>query len=852
LWPLDSHQKKTRKDIVTASTPHHPTEAVLALVEQLADDMAGLWDQGQRPLVEDYLARHPELQDRAEAALELLSQEICLRQEHGEAVSAAELESRFPRWRRQVRSLLLCHQAMTDRLAPALFPAAGNMLGEFHLLAELGRGAHARVFLARQTTLADRPVVLKLGPRAGQEHLCLARLQHSHIVPLYSAHDFPEQGLRGLCLPYFGGATLAELLGQLQDRPPGQRSGRDLLDALGQVEAAAPVSLSVDRPACRFLARASYVQAICWLGACLADALQYAQERGLVHLDIKPSNVLLAADGQPMLLDFHLARAPLSAGASPPAWLGGTPGYMAPEQVAAVRAVAECRPVPAAIDGRTDLYALGRLLCEALGGPLAEEDRPGAATRRRNPEVSRGLAALLDRCLATHPAERYADAAGLADDLRRHLGDRPLRGVADRAPLERWRKWRRRRPAALPLMVLLLGALATGAVVLVQLGQKVAHARVALHQGWEQLHHDRHATALDHFRHGAALIDGLPLTDTLRQELRDGQSRAECLQVIGELHRFCERLRPLHGVGPLPPEQARALAERCRRFWHDRQRLQLCLQAHPDATLWEQCRTDLLDLAIVWAHLRAQLAAPAARAAEHRAALELLSQAGVELGASCVLHQECRVHALAVGQKDLAARASRQAAALPPTGAWEHFALGRAFFQAGDWQRAATELDLALERQPGAFWPTFYRGCCACRLGRYDDAIVAFSVCQALAGDRAWCFYNRGLAYLGQGRFDRAHRDLDRALALEPTFAAAALSRGILHYRQDRFALAQADFEHALRAGLDTAAVRYNLALVHLARQDRPAARASAGLALRLDPEHAQARQLLARLALER
>src|SRR5205085_8240049 len=180
-------------------------------------------------------------------------------------------------------------------------------------------------------------------------------------------------------MPYFGGATLAWLLVALRDLWPGKRRGNDLLAALHRAPARDLLAMSADGPARRVLAGASYVQAICWIGACLADALQYAQERNLVHLDLKPSNVLLASDGQPMLLDFHLARAPLAAGAAAPAWLGGTAAYMAPEQRAAVEAVRAGQPIPAAVDGRADVYALGVLLSEALGGQVPPGAAPGRA-----------------------------------------------------------------------------------------------------------------------------------------------------------------------------------------------------------------------------------------------------------------------------------------------------------------------------------------------------------------------------------------------------------------------------------------------------------------------------------------
>ena len=148
------------------------------------------------------------------------------------------------------------------------------------------------------------------------------------------------------------------------------------------MQAELPLALRPARgPARKSWPRHRYVQAVCWIGACLADALQYAHERGLVHLDLKPSNVLLAADGQPMLLDFHLAREPIHPGGEEPPWLGGTPGYMSPSSRRPWLAVQQGRKVPRPVDGRSDIYSLGVVLYEALAGSLPEAPRRNPPAR---------------------------------------------------------------------------------------------------------------------------------------------------------------------------------------------------------------------------------------------------------------------------------------------------------------------------------------------------------------------------------------------------------------------------------------------------------------------------------------
>jgi serine/threonine protein kinase len=142
---------------------------------------------------------------------------------------------------------------------------------------------------------------------------------------------------------------------------------------------------------------------------------------------------------------------------------------MSPEQAQAVADAVAGAPISAAVDGRSDVYALGVLLHEALAGGRPQTGKAAPVPLRQlNPRVSVGLADIVHKCLATDPADRYPTAGDLADDLRRHLEGRPLRGVPNRSLVERCRKWWRR-PQVLPLYALvaaLANALLAGCALL--------------------------------------------------------------------------------------------------------------------------------------------------------------------------------------------------------------------------------------------------------------------------------------------------------------------------------------------------------------------------------------------------
>jgi serine/threonine protein kinase len=758
-----------------------------ALAATLVADMIRRWRTGDRPLPEEYLARHPELAERPEAAADLIYEELCLRQECGLEVPAEQVLARFPQWRPQLEVLVDCLRLLGPRQAAPRFPEAGEALGDFLLLAELGRGAQARVFLAAQLSLGGRLVVLKVAPPQAEEHLSLARLQHTHIVPLYSAQDHPAHGLRALCMPYFGGATLCQLLEAVRPRLPAQRTGRDLLDAMegeqARVSAACgmrPVGSPGAPRGAAALAAAPYAEAVSRLGACLAEALAYAHGHGLVHLDLKPSNVLVTAAGQPMVLDFHLARQPIHPDGDGPQWLGGTPGYMSPEQQAALQAAAQGRRVLRPVDGRSDVYSLGVVLYEALAGSLPGAGAAPRTLRRRNARVSAGLADVVCKCLAPDPAGRYPDMAALAADLRRHLADLPLAGVRNRSLVERWRKWRRRQPHRLALVGVLLAALAaavaaaTGAAS--QFAGQVEHARTALADGQSQMDNGEWDAAVATLRRGLSAARTVPGQHRLAGELgrrlclaEQGRDEAGRRAAAGRLHELADRVRFLYGADSVSRQGLIALAARCRALWEERGRVVGRLVAGAAAPPAPAVREDLLDLAIFWAELRVRLAPPAERAAARRQALAVLDEAEELCGPGPVLDAERRLHGGPRRPSDVGLRA--------PQSAWEHATLGRALLRSGDLAGAALELGQAVRMRPQGLWPNFYHGVCAYRLGRYEDAVAAFSVCIGAAPAPAACLYNRALALDALGRTGRARADYDQAMRLDPTLATAAPRR---------------------------------------------------------------------------
>jgi tRNA A-37 threonylcarbamoyl transferase component Bud32 len=425
-----------------------------ALVEMVKIDLERRWQRGQRVNLETYVKALPELATPAGVPADLLLAEHEARKLCGAPADLADLARRFPGQADELARLAVAAKTPPAASLSGAHPPAGGpslppdwptplpagsatstaplpeQLGRYRILRTLGQGAMGTVYLAHDTQL-DRQVALKVprftaadGPEVRQRFLTEARaaatIEHPHVCPVYDVGEI--DGTPYLTMAYLQGQSLGQLL---QARGP-----------LSARQAAALVRQ-------------------------LALALQTAHERGIIHRDLKPSNVMIKARGEPVLLDFGLARR-LRQGDIRLTHSGqplGSPAYMSPEQVAGAVAV---------MGPGCDIYSLGVILYQMLtgrlpfDGPLAEvlgqivTQQPVPPSKYR-PALDPRLDAVCLKALSKEVAGRYATmrdfAAALGSWLRESrspttappapLAAAPLPALArDVRPAVAWLRWK--------------------------------------------------------------------------------------------------------------------------------------------------------------------------------------------------------------------------------------------------------------------------------------------------------------------------------------------------------------------------------------------------------------------------
>ena len=325
----------------------------------------------------------------------------------------------------------------------------GTQIDDFELLRVLGAGAFGTVYLARQMSL-ERQVALKVAANRGSEGRTMARLEHEHIVQVFSEAVDQSGTLRLLCMQLVPGAALDSVIADLRGirQVCGHWNGNDLL---ATVEGRSQIADTLDASALhdrQQLGQMDEVEATAWIGARLAEALDYAHQQDVLHRDIKPANILVNRYGRPLLADFNISFRGADAEASREEGFGGTLAYMAPEHLDAFNPDVEL--TADAVDERSDVYSLGLVIYELLvgtrphvsipvGGPRSGLLRTLADQRRAAkppippgpPDARKTLFQTIARSLAADPADRYTSGAELAAaldgcrELRRTKRDLP-------------------------------------------------------------------------------------------------------------------------------------------------------------------------------------------------------------------------------------------------------------------------------------------------------------------------------------------------------------------------------------------------------------------------------------------
>lgn len=428
-------------------------------------------EAGDEPRLQDYREMVPQVFGSKQHLQDVAFEDYRLRRNGGHATSTDDYRQQFnvdtAAWDAEAIGTDGVHSDSTvdrycdRRLLTTLdsvdeLPVVGEHFGEFELIDTLGRGTFAEVFLARQRGLANRLVAVKVSASLNGEADKLARLQHTNIVPIYSLHS--HRGLNGVCMPYLGTATLADVLSELKlSRSTGECevNGGSIADAVkslkgGNSVAPGKVDASVDA----FVGQ-TYAHSVAAVMERVAEGLAFAHQRGIVHRDVKPGNVLMALDGEPRLLDFNLSDDVVH---DDPAHLfvGGTLPYMSPEQLKALDTGAISEPT-------SDVYSCGVMLYEllTLNSPfpipygsfdevvdqmIVDHSVAPTSVSTHRPGLSPDFDSIISKCLHQSPQQRYPSAVEMAEDLRRHLDDLPLKHAANVSVSDRMKKWARRHP----------------------------------------------------------------------------------------------------------------------------------------------------------------------------------------------------------------------------------------------------------------------------------------------------------------------------------------------------------------------------------------------------------------------
>lgn len=776
--------------------------------ELLCVDLERRFRSGSPMPLEEYRRNFPELL-RSESTIQRLAfEEYRLRGKQGDAVSPEQYQQQFgistSHWPRPngervgdtrttgPASSALARNAMADGVADEMnriasvtqpLPKTGDTFLSFELVEQLGQCKFGSVFLARQNDLSDRFVVIKVTTNLWAESERLARLQHSNIVPIYSVHH--QEGLQAVCMPFFGRNTLDSLIALTATASNGHQpsDANDVVDRWLE-ETEHPDAVPGEH--LQWLTSLSLEQLCTWTMSRIAAGLSHAHERGILHRDLKPQNILVSDDLRPMILDFNLSDDVVSGGRSS-LLIGGTLSFMAPEHLLAVIAEGE-------VDARSDIYSLGVIFYQLLTGELPFQTQSGSTISSLSyhlnerydtrPEVTRVKAGLtLDveaivlKCLAANPAERYQTARELQQDLERHLRHLPLQHAPNRSVRERMVKWSRRHPALSSSYAV---ATIASVLLLVLAGLFVAsRGRIDQLEAQQTL-----AEFLQKERAASAPLSPL-VTDTMTLE-RGLKSAHAALKTYGAVEagwQDSEVFRAYDG------DSQKVIRESVRRMQYLSAGAMHRLAMNTDDP---ERRAEWLRSAIKFNALSQQ-----SDRANHVSAAIALQRRDIESDMpTTASHPVSQIDTPT--DTGITTQAEEEVDVLA--------ALGR--MREGKLEAADAILKALATQNPTDAYIHFLRGRCQILMDRPVDAEAHFTACIALWPDSYIPVYYRGMVRRIAGRNAEAIDDLTMALSMQPNVLEARLHRGQAYAGLEMLQEAVNDYTVAIDGGLDRSLVR--------------------------------------------
>ncbi len=734
----------------------------------------------------------------------------------------------------------------------------------YEFLAELGHGGMGVVYKARQHRLSRLVAVkmIRTGSLAKLEDLArfrteaetVANLRHANIIQIFDIGE--TGGLPFVTFELLEGGSLDE---ELSTRRYPEATSAQLV-------------------------------------ATLARAIHVAHEAGVIHRDLKPSNVLFSADGTPKITDFGLAKRLEEPGHTATGQVIGSPSYIPPEQ-------ADGRAKQAGRE--TDVYSLGAILYEMLTrqppftGTTAVEilykvlHEDPVAPSRFEPRLSRDLETICLKCLAKERNRRYADAAGLADDLDRFLAGQPVHA----RPTPRWEravKFVRRRPTAASLLA--VACLFSSILAIALLRSYV------IRRG-EMLNADRQVEALrveikrvlsevrSHQLDAAGAISKLSrLDEKISLHPRLAELQVEVHELLGQFHdraaavgRFQEFLQrhedalfedtELTGKNPADSLVAIRTASLSA--------LELYAAADREADRWalaplaglsEQESKDVVhgcyEMLMVLAEAVA-LPLPnesPVRQAHH--AIQILDRAALLLPEGTQAMWLRRAACLErCGELEAAKRAKSIALDKKPSGAFDHFLSGLEYYKRGSLADAKLHFEAAISVKPKHFWSKCLLAVCSLnsRPPAADQARTHLSACLQDHPALPWLYVLRGYAYSQSGsiatdpveanaHFEHALADYREAVKLDRTGRyryAVLVNRGLLQFERKKSAEAISDLTEAIALDPRQVNAYVTLAQVHRRNNDFALALARLDQAIDLSPQDPAIHRMRARFRLE-